>query len=62
MPELLAEFSSSAYLTDTQLSRFKRIPVFVAPGPSVGLGLRTLTTIDEACRSVKAETLERIVD
>jgi hypothetical protein len=26
MPELLAEFSSSAYLTDTQLSRFKRIP------------------------------------
>ena len=27
MPELLAEFSSSAYLTDTQLSRFKRIPV-----------------------------------
>src|SRR5438067_12013228 len=26
MPELVAEFSSSAYLTDTQLSRFKRIP------------------------------------
>ena len=27
MPELVAEFSSSAYLTDTQLSRFKRIPL-----------------------------------
>jgi len=24
--ELLAEFSSSAYMTDTKLSRFKRIP------------------------------------
>jgi len=29
MPELVAEFSSSAYLTDTQLSRFKRIPAEV---------------------------------
>jgi hypothetical protein len=27
MTELLAEFSSSAYLTDTPLSRLKRIPV-----------------------------------
>ena len=27
MPELLVEFSSSAYLTDTLLSRLKRIPV-----------------------------------
>src|SRR5262249_37333699 len=26
MPELLTEFSSSAYLTDAQLSRLKRIP------------------------------------
>ena len=26
MTELLVEFSSSAYLTDTQLSRLKRIP------------------------------------
>jgi hypothetical protein len=26
MTELLPEFSSSAYLTDTQLSRLKRIP------------------------------------
>jgi retron-type reverse transcriptase len=26
VPELLAEFSSSAYMTDTQLSRLKRIP------------------------------------
>jgi len=28
MTELLPEFSSSAYLTDTQLSRLKRIPAF----------------------------------
>ena len=28
MTELLPEFSSSAYLTDTQVSRFKRIPPF----------------------------------
>jgi hypothetical protein len=26
MPELVVEFSSSAYLTDTPLSRFKPIP------------------------------------
>jgi hypothetical protein len=29
MTELLAEFSSSAYLTDTPLSRLKRIPQFL---------------------------------
>jgi hypothetical protein len=29
MTELLAEFSSSAYLTDTQLSRCKRIPSLI---------------------------------
>ena len=38
MTELLPEFSPSAYLTDNQLSRLTRIPVYAeaeAPSPMV---------------------------
>jgi hypothetical protein len=38
MTELLPEFSSSAYLTDTQLSRLKRIPSLHAPLALTGQG------------------------
>ena len=41
MTELLAEFSSSWYLTDTQLSRLKRIPAH----RQAGFALNVLSSI-----------------
>src|SRR5438270_13676944 len=49
MPELLPEFSSSAYLTDTQLSRLKRLPLMGEVAGTYGNGRRMVQTF---CASV----------
>src|SRR5712664_963373 len=66
MTELLPEFSASAYLTDTHLSRLKRIPIiyeaadftvglFDADGHTISLGLGLPMFIRGLSDAIKAK-------
>jgi 3-methyladenine DNA glycosylase/8-oxoguanine DNA glycosylase len=54
--ELSPEFSSSAYLTDTQLSRLKRVPA------DFHMGKELMGTGIEACREHMADIKQKIAN